>query len=801
VEALKRRLTLGSALLIGLLTSTLAAQSLPSPRAMGVVVDLSGSSPEFIDAAKTSRPWEALSGGPALVDEAGWPRTDAKTVFFDYRPVFAWAPPIDDPQAFQIDVSGRYRLEFTGQAVLKPNSQDPGAQTFTVENQSYDAKLNRTTADLVLAKGKALLYVDFTQTKGGVRDVRLIRPGFSPETSEIFHPALLKALEPFRVMRFLYNNVNPAFDAPKNTTEWSDRTLTTDANQALGGLDGMVAWEYHIALANRTGKDLWLTLPAAASEDYLRKLAELMFATLKPEIAVYLEDSNEVWNPLFLQYAYNNAAAKKEVAQGHSQLNDDGATNPAVWSQRRHTQRTVEAGKVFSRVFGNGSFGTRIRPVLTWNIGSLPSYLDMLAWVGRIYGPVKDSLYGLAGAPYFSPGTISSTASVSALLEAMARDSDNSVRSRRDLIALGQSYGLKNLTYEGGPDNGGGDPTNVGNRILANRDPRMGGLVIHDIDNNFFQQGGDLFVYLSLAGYYSRYGSWGLIEDLTNLNTAKYKAITYLLDGGKGPPPPPPGLGAKVSDSQAVLSWPRLAGATSYVISRFDPVESERVTVAENLTATEFVDTALVNDRTYVYTLAARNTFGTSAFGIPRQVSPHPVAADATYADNLILNPQFADGKTGWLTFYSRPDAEGSVTIDTNSPLGSGASTRFDILKGGTQEWQVMLFQPMELFQGNTYEISFRAATNSSKMVSLLASFESSPSNTNYLTQPVVLQASPQTYGPFVFTAPTTDKAVNFLLRLGKNDSTTVWLGDIVVRQVGGDAPQPLRPSPTRANW
>ena len=85
-----------------------------------------------------------------------------------------------------------------------------------------------------------------------------------------------------------------------------------------------------------------------------------------------------------------------------------------------------------------------------------------------------------------------------------------------------------------GPDVGGGKTDNVANRILANRDPGMKDLILHDARDNWFLHGGDLYMYFSLCNSYSRFGCFGLGEDIGNLDTPKWQAI-YDLTGAAPP--------------------------------------------------------------------------------------------------------------------------------------------------------------------------------------------------------------------------------------------------------------------------
>src|SRR5208283_406493 len=130
-----------------------------------------------------------------------------------------------------------------------------------------------------------------------------------------------------------------------------------------------LAWEYIVQLANQSGKDAWINIPIAATDDYIRQLALLLKKWLKPNIRIYIEHSNEVWNFGFPQYIYNKLAAIDEVKKGNSPLNNDGSTNQEVWAHRRHVQRLMEISNIFRSVYGDAAMMTTIRPVYaSWTI-------------------------------------------------------------------------------------------------------------------------------------------------------------------------------------------------------------------------------------------------------------------------------------------------------------------------------------------------------------------------------------------------------------------------------------------------
>ncbi len=284
----------------------------------------------FVDAMKSARPF----GSPntpwdmnAALDASGWPTNDAGLVMVGGS---------SDPP---IDISGTYHLSFNGSATVSP-----AAFLFTVANQVYDLATDRTTADLQVPAGQSAIMLSFTQTRGGVRNIKFIRPGYPANTTQVFHTPFLNALTNFSVVRAMEyldtGGNNPVFPA---VLPWPDRRPVTYATQTSGAIYKGGAWEYLIQLANVTGKDLWLNIPIAATDDYVTQLARLLKGGLDPGRVVYIELSNELWNTGsgYPQTPYNYQAAAAEVQAGGSPLNYDGATDSQLWGRRRIAKRLV----------------------------------------------------------------------------------------------------------------------------------------------------------------------------------------------------------------------------------------------------------------------------------------------------------------------------------------------------------------------------------------------------------------------------------------------------------------------------
>jgi hypothetical protein len=142
------------------------------------------------------------------------------------------------------------------------------------------------------------LYIRWVETNplDPIRNVRVIMPGMErrAQSSEApFNPAFLKTLERFGTLRFMdlmRTNGNGGL------VEWSQRPVPSDRSAAApmrGHLGGMSV-EHLVLLANSLGARPWFCMPHAASDDFVRKFAELVLATLRPDVGVVLEYSNEV---------------------------------------------------------------------------------------------------------------------------------------------------------------------------------------------------------------------------------------------------------------------------------------------------------------------------------------------------------------------------------------------------------------------------------------------------------------------------------------------------------------------------
>ena len=247
----------------------------------------------LVDVAKQSRTWGSLRApwdGNCTVGADGWPaQADCGNVFVTL-PAGLPSPAHGWPSA-----EGVWLVAFQGAADLVLD----GMQGTSVVNQSYSAATDTTTLSLVVpAPGPTscncimLGFANASTVAGGpgVKDLRILQPGYNVSQAGDFSTPLLALLQRFSVLRFM----DWARTNGNLIEDWANRTLPSSPSYAPDGQ--AVPWETIFALANQLGKDAWINVPAHASDDYVLQLATLAKQLLAPGLNLYVEWSNEVWN-------------------------------------------------------------------------------------------------------------------------------------------------------------------------------------------------------------------------------------------------------------------------------------------------------------------------------------------------------------------------------------------------------------------------------------------------------------------------------------------------------------------------
>lgn len=478
------------------------------------------------------------SWGDAVVDTDGAPTTDFLMIFSSRRMA-----------------AGTYHLSFRGQAsVGASGSPEDGSNNRPyVQNLQYDPAANLTTAEVVIptvvVDNAWISFSDTRRTAGsptntGLTELHLWRPGYATDGSALFTSEFIAAMQKFHVIRgmdFVSANSNPSVN-------WSDRT--TMRHLGMVGSAGQ-PWELLVALANATGRDLWINVPVRASDDYLRKLAQLIrygsdgvnpytqvqanpvHPPLAGGLRVYVEYGNELWNsgPGFHGYgwALDLSAAVRGDTRHPIAYDGSLANDPYLALRRWIAYRSASISLAFRGVFGDTLMMRTVRPVLAGQVGDGNVFFsEALRWADGFYGQVRatapinrtaraisDLWWGGGGAAYYESDVAPSDTSETTMAAYFAGlPSAQFARDTATDAIWARGYGLKSVAYEGGPGPGGSPTGAVGAppqlSAIYNADPRMAGRMLA-AQAQYEANGGQMLVYY----VYSGSPPWNFVNDLT----------------------------------------------------------------------------------------------------------------------------------------------------------------------------------------------------------------------------------------------------------------------------------------------
>lgn len=344
-----------------------------------------------------------------------------------------------------------------------------------------------------------------------IRNIRLLR--LADEninlTTNPFYQGFIDKIAPFKMLRFMdwgHTNSNPA-------VEWSDRSTTAYFTYAT---PTGVPYETMVQLANQTQKDVWICVPHAANDDYIQQMATFFRDNLNPNLNIYLEYSNEVWNWIFPQSHYNVETAPSNLNYG-----------------RAYAEKAKNTFRIWHNVFGTQK--NRVKRVLgiqtTYNYlnEQILSQLDQDEWD---YG-APTHYFGLDHSSTASP--VLSATSTPADIITNARNAwlQNKSLFKRDYDQI-KLFGKEIATYEGGQHFVGnvfGIPYDY-QQAMWDAQYTQGIYDLYDeVLDTIRAWGCRLAGNFSLAGpQESVYGSWGVLNDIDiqapYLTTApKYQAL------------------------------------------------------------------------------------------------------------------------------------------------------------------------------------------------------------------------------------------------------------------------------------
>lgn len=386
-------------------------------------------------------------------------------------------------------VGGNFICRFQGNGLLEVGGP-------TVSNLSMSA--GQTTFTLAASYANPqVTYVQYNVDPANyIRNIDCRET--SAPTTDTFAPEFLSTINGFKVLRFVKwtpsveanSGIQSAFPTP--TITWASRNKPGDGDYV--GNDG-VPVEIMVDLANKSGANPWFNVPWNADDDYITRFATYVRDNLAPDKQVYVETSNEVWNPGYPVYHQAAAEGLKEGLPsdigGEFQL-----------AAERYGEKTSHVMQIWSSVF-SGQLNRLVRVYSFQNVQ--PYYGEM----GLKYAiPYVDAY---ATAPYWSFMQSDYTGQsldtiMNSVLPARITETLNYASNNK---ALAQKYNLRYVTYEGGQHVV--LPNNPSLLAQIERDSRM-----YDLYNSYItnwqSQFGDTLTLFAMTGAISGYGAWGMVE-------------------------------------------------------------------------------------------------------------------------------------------------------------------------------------------------------------------------------------------------------------------------------------------------
>jgi len=405
---------------------------------------------------------------------------------------------------------GIYTLLFEGTGEIIIDIDVPGApQSFTEPDTPHEVEIAPSAIGIQII-------IAASDINDPVRNIRLIMPGFEDVYQENpFHPDFLATLPPFEALRFM----KPTTVEENTIISWEQRTTpdmytynTIEEGQIRLGLP----YEFVIELSNLVQKDPWINIPHAADDGYIQNMAELFARDLDDGLNVYVEYSNETWNPSYpLTHEFL-------TEQGRSLFPSLDGINA---NQQFHVVRSLQIFDLFNSAFDAHDKLSSVRPVIATQAFEGVGRIVIDALTDPEINPLGTLPYGIAIAPYIGveiiqqlqeEGIADEDVTADLILDRLHDDLQNVPEFVESFSFWADSLGIRLMAYEGGQHvtSPGFAPNSEPVQeaiVTANNDPRMIDIYCNYFDLWYDDFGGGLFMTFTLTEK-STVGSFGLLE-------------------------------------------------------------------------------------------------------------------------------------------------------------------------------------------------------------------------------------------------------------------------------------------------
>lgn len=450
-------------------------------------------------------------------------------------------------------IPGVYRLRFQGSGTFELTYR-PGAYNVIerfdparISTLPIDAEGRRyfDTQPIVLVPQESdvqlsAILLKIIQSSGTnyLRNFECISPGYANTNlrKAPFHQAFKQTLGLYTTLRYMVwgmTNNNP-------TVTWADRTTPKSYTQARR--QGCTL-EYMVKLSNETGKNLWISIPHLATDDYVRKAAQLLrfgakadgmpfdpnvdpvsareWPGLNSGLKAYIEYSNETWNisPGFEQSGYcveqgkllrasHSAFSPFDYEVGHQYTAYRAAQIWQIFDEVWQSEARDRLVRVMASQMAEGVSRTRMEAFLIPGLVTNGQYPDVLSVAPYMGYPIGNDL--------IATNTLGTTTPEQIVQMTRSHMEEDVLPSLRIQAEIARQYGVPLSTYESG-QHLIGTGANLFRQDLAaklndaNRHPTMETLYrdyLQMLSDEGVVENGNFVDF----GRHSNYGSWGMRE-------------------------------------------------------------------------------------------------------------------------------------------------------------------------------------------------------------------------------------------------------------------------------------------------
>lgn len=520
--------------------------------------------------------------------------------------------------------TGIYTITFEGDGELNFHQM---IQAVYTSGGKYTYNVTDTSGGLWLTIAKS-------NKNNPIRNIHIMMPGYDPVTNKdsFYQPYLALLRDTWGVIRMMgVQDVN--FSPIKS---WTDEKTVNSVTQTEH-----VAPLFVVELANQAHSDLWINVPHMADESWLIGMANTIKDHLAPNRKIYLEYSNEIWNWGFPPQ--RKWCQDQGLAQGLS-------TDLNIAAFGYQIKRSFEIAQVFKSILPD----REIVKVIGMQAANLYLSKNMFTWMkDPKINPTKDQFDAMAIAPYFGSTVVDEvyaahldkTITPEQLVERAHLDIVNvQIPLMRDVKTLADENHIRLISYEAGnalmsfvPAQQQ-DPVFQNKLLLAQRLPAMG-----DAYKEYYRAWmsivGDVVMNFVLLDTWSKYGSWGSMQNIGDTASPKFQALLQVNAEEMLKPLPDQVSGLFVEakgGTQVMIQYQDVAYETGYVVLR----DGEPLTYMAR-DKTVYSDTAIQPGKTYAYSVAAYNALGR---GMVSEVKSVKIVKPGPLWSDLILFLGFDEG-------------------------------------------------------------------------------------------------------------------------------------------------------------